>query len=130
MRRLERLLGNELQTKKRQHKKRLYLATSGSNAEDRLRKKELAALKLGRNMIGNVDRNFIAGQNLKSGVEKKQNTKINVVAYINGRIYTVDSKNGVNWDKHPKEAMVIENEKIVFVGNTIFCNRQTYFAVH
>lgn len=35
--------------------------------------------------------------------------------YINGIVYTVD---GTDWDRTPKEAFVVQNGKIAFVGST------------
>ena len=40
-----------------------------------------------------------------------------VTIYYNGVIYTVDTASTSPWDENPQQAMVVQGEKIVYVGN-------------
>lgn len=40
----------------------------------------------------------------------------NRTVYLNGLVYTVDVRDNADWTMNPKEAIVIENDKIKFVG--------------
>lgn len=52
--------------------------------------------------------------------------------YLNGIVYTVDTKNTPNWHEKPKEAIVIENDKIAFVGSNMdaVCYMQEFSIVY
>lgn len=52
--------------------------------------------------------------------------------YLNGIVYTVDTKNTPDWHEKPAEAVVIENDKIAFVGSNMdaVCYFQEFSIVY